>query len=51
MEQHIIDLITTTKKQYANNYSYMLRDYNQENETVKGYNGRQLLQLLQRSSA
>lgn len=47
MEQHIIDLITTTKKQYANNYSYMLRDYNQENETVKGYNGRQLLELLQ----
>ena len=48
MEQHIIDLVTSTKKQYVDNYSYMLRDFNQENETVKGYNGRQLLELLRK---
>ena len=47
MEQHLDNLIKDTKEQYAGNYSYMLRDYNQENETVKGYNGRQLLELLQ----
>ncbi|UAM98014.1 DUF3883 domain-containing protein [Polaribacter litorisediminis] len=47
MISHINNLIKSTKKQYADNYSYMLRDYNQENETVKGYNGRQLLELLQ----
>ncbi|MDP3946531.1 MAG: DUF3883 domain-containing protein [Lutibacter sp.] len=47
MIDHIYNLIKSTKKQYADNYSYMLRDFNQENETVKGYNGRQLLELLQ----
>jgi len=47
MIDHIHNLIKSTQKQYADNYSYMLRDYNQENETVKGYNGRQLLELLQ----
>ena len=47
MIAQIDNLIKSTKKQYTDNYSYMLRDYNQENETVKGYNGRQLLELLQ----
>ena len=47
MIDQINKLIESTQKQYTDNYSYMLRDFNQENETIKGYNGRQLLELLQ----
>lgn len=47
MEKYIQKLIENTKKSYSNDYSFMLSHYNQENETVKGYNGRQLLELLQ----
>lgn len=47
MREFIENLITKTKQRYKDDYSYMLSDYNQEQETAKGYNGRQLLELLQ----
>src|SRR4051794_19695033 len=40
-------LIEEQKKLYAGNYYLMVADYNRESDTVRGYNGRQLLELLQ----
>ncbi|WP_337084680.1 sacsin N-terminal ATP-binding-like domain-containing protein [Elizabethkingia anophelis] len=47
MKNFVEDLIYKKKKRYKEDYSEMLGDYNRENETVKGYNGRQILELLQ----
>lgn len=47
MKKVILDLIDKKKKRYLEDYSEMLGDYNRELETTKGYNGRQLLELLQ----
>ncbi|PWJ42228.1 DUF3883 domain-containing protein [Sediminitomix flava] len=35
------------KDLYKDNYHEMLGDYNRENETIGGYNGRQILELIQ----
>jgi hypothetical protein len=47
MRKHIEYLKSTTTKKYIADHSEVIRDFNQENETIKGYNGRQLLELLQ----
>lgn len=47
MREYIQELIDRKKKIYQDNYHEMLGDYNREIETIKGYNGRQLLELLQ----
>lgn len=47
MQAFIRGLIEKTEAKYKLNYSDMLADYNRENETAKGYNGRQILELLQ----
>ncbi|WP_348825648.1 sacsin N-terminal ATP-binding-like domain-containing protein [Flavobacterium aestuarii] len=47
MKEFVLDLIEKKKKRYQDDYSEMLGDYNRELETVKGYNGRQILELLQ----
>lgn len=47
MKKFVLDLIEKKKKRYQDDYSEMLGDYNRELETVKGYNGRQILELLQ----
>jgi len=47
MKDFVLDLIRKKKKRYVEDYSEMLGDYKRELETIKGYNGRQLLELLQ----
>ncbi len=47
MKDFINRLIQDQKKLYSENYHQVVRDYNEEVGTVKGYNGRQLLELLQ----
>jgi hypothetical protein len=47
MKAFINQLIQDQKKLYCENYHQVVRDYNEEVGTVKGYNGRQLLELLQ----
>ena len=47
MKEFVLDLIEKKKKRYQEDFSEMLGDYNRELETVKGYNGRQILELLQ----
>lgn len=47
MKQFVSELIEKKKKRYIDDYSEMLGDFNREIETVKGYNGRQILELLQ----
>jgi hypothetical protein len=47
MKKFVQSLIEKKKKLYKDNYHEMLGDYNRELETVKGYNGRQILELLQ----
>lgn len=47
MKEFVLDLIEKKKRRYQEDYSEMLGDYNRELETVKGYNGRQILELLQ----
>ncbi|MFD1162054.1 sacsin N-terminal ATP-binding-like domain-containing protein [Hwangdonia seohaensis] len=32
---------------YLKDFDYLLKEYNEENEIIKGYNGRQILELLQ----
>lgn len=49
MKKFILNLIDKKKKRYIEDYSEMLGDYKRELETIKGYNGRQLLELLQNS--
>ncbi|EAQ40461.1 hypothetical protein MED134_06889 [Dokdonia sp. MED134] len=49
MKEFIQELSTKKTKRYKDDYSEMLGDYNRELETIKGYNGRQLLELLQNS--
>lgn len=41
------ELIRKKKSRYTEDYNEMLGDYNRENETIKGYNGRQILELIQ----
>ena len=47
MKGFVLELIEKKKKRYLEDYGEMLGDYNRELETAKGYNGRQLLELLQ----
>lgn len=51
MTQNFFDIISLEKlkkiKNYKNSYPEMVADYQRELETVKGYNGRQILELLQ----
>lgn len=47
MRSFIDKEISQAKSKYRSNYSEAVRDYNLECETIKGYNGRQLLELLQ----
>jgi hypothetical protein len=47
MEEFVLKLIENKQKRYIEDYSEMLGDYKRELETIKGYNGRQLLELLQ----
>jgi len=47
MKYFVSELIERKKKRYKEDYSEMLGDFNREIETVKGYNGRQILELLQ----
>lgn len=47
MKEFIQELIEKKKNRYIEDYSEMIGDYNRELETIKGYNGRQLLELLQ----
>lgn len=47
MEAFINQLIQDQKKLYSDSYHQVVRDYNEEVSTVKGYNGRQLFELLQ----
>lgn len=47
MKEFLNLLIQNKIKRYKDDYSEMLGDYNREKETTKGYNGRQLLELLQ----
>lgn len=47
MEAFINQLIQDQKKLYSENYHQVVRDYNVEVGTGRGYNGRQLLELLQ----
>lgn len=47
MKSTIQQLISDKTAAYRANYGEMLGDYNREHETIKGYNGRQLLELLQ----
>ncbi|WP_218599210.1 sacsin N-terminal ATP-binding-like domain-containing protein [Polaribacter sp. NJDZ03] len=47
MKDFILNLIKKKKKRYIDDYGEMLGDYQRELETIKGYNGRQLLELLQ----
>lgn len=35
------------KTGYLKDFDYLLKEYNEENEIIKGYNGRQILELLQ----
>lgn len=47
MQHYIEKLIKNKITRYKEDYSEMIGDYNRELETIKGYNGRQLLELLQ----
>ena len=47
MKDFVLKLIENKKNRYIEDYSEMLGDYKRELETIKGYNGRQLLELLQ----
>ena len=47
MKEFVLKLIEKKKKRYIDDYGEMLGDYQRELETIKGYNGRQLLELLQ----
>lgn len=47
MKVYIEQLIRNKKKRYKADYNEMLGEYYREIETVMGYNGRQLLELLQ----
>ncbi len=47
MKEYIKLLIRNKKKRYKADYNEMLGEYYREIETVMGYNGRQLLELLQ----
>jgi hypothetical protein len=47
MKDYVLELIEKKKKRYVEDYSEMLGDYKRELETIEGYNGRQLLELLQ----
>lgn len=47
MEEYINELRNRKMLRYKEDYSEMLAEYNRELETVKGYNGRQILELLQ----
>ena len=51
MEQPSISQIETYKenkiKKYIDDYPEMVAEYQRELETIKGYNGRQILELLQ----
>ncbi|UAB74328.1 sacsin N-terminal ATP-binding-like domain-containing protein [Mesoflavibacter sp. SCSIO 43206] len=47
MRDFVLQLIENKQKRYREDYSEMLGDYKRELETIKGYNGRQLLELLQ----
>lgn len=47
MKDFVSGLIQKKKKRYVEDYGEMLGDYKRELETIKGYNGRQLLELLQ----
>eukprot|EP01041_Mallomonas_annulata_P012870 gene12870-27141_t len=47
MKNFVKELIIKKQKRYQDDYNEMLGDYNRELETIKGYNGRQILELLQ----
>lgn len=47
MKEILDDLLAKKKKLYRDNPDEMLGDYKRELETAEGYNGRQLLELLQ----
>lgn len=47
MKNFVEELIIKKRKRYQDDYNEMLGDYNRELETIKGYNGRQILELLQ----
>ena len=47
MKEYIEQLIRNKKRRYKADYNEMLGEYYREIETVMGYNGRQLLELLQ----
>lgn len=47
MKAFINDLIRDQEDLYSKRYHHMVADYNEEEATIKGYNGRQLLELLQ----
>lgn len=47
MREFIEELIENKKWLYRKTYREMVAEYNREQDTIKGYNGRQLLELLQ----
>src|SRR4051812_40948891 len=47
MKSYIDHLIRNKRNLYKQDYGEMLGDFNREQETTKGYNGRQLFELLQ----
>lgn len=47
MEKFITDLIIEKKKLFSEHYKEMIASYDRELKTISGYNGRQLLELVQ----
>jgi hypothetical protein len=49
MREFVGNLIEEKKKLYKDHYKEMISAYDRELKTISGYNGRQLLELLQNS--